>query len=775
MREWRLRSFLALQLVMVAVVTFLVVGAAILVYRLPQAEADSRQQASEGAIGLMRMVEREVHGLEVRMQMLATQTGSQPAGRMQALLDAAVAGGGFDALFLLRSDGTPQAYAVMDGRPLKNPHLADFSGNSVFRLARARNGMHWSHRYLSVLSGRHTTAVAMAVGQQVLIGEISQSYLGGILAAMERPFDRIMLVIDGRGGRVVDHGLDVRDRQRDWGEYLQQWARSGSKESLERVRLAKGRHHLGLERSDKLNWYFLIATPAGMSNPRYSITVWLVTGGFCLSVILGVLFAPQFARIIARPVQQLAAMTRQIAAGDYCKTLARGHVHEINQLADDLESMAAEVLKRQKALTISEDRLQSIFAASPLPMAVLADTGDNFLIASDSLLLDVNRAWLELFGQQRSMVGQPLALSGILPDGFSGWLTRGSEESAVTGEAWLQLAGDTQILCEMTAQPVLIDAQPQLIWVLNDITGKRMIEEELRRLNVELESRVALRTRDLAAANAELTQALERLQLAQSELIHAEKLAALGGVVAGVAHELSTPIGNGLMAVSALGDELRNFQKATADGLRRSVLEGFVDKVGMAVRIAQRNLERAGDLIYSFKQVAVDQTSSQRRKFDLREVVDEILVTLNPMLKRTPYQIRVEIPKGIKLDSYPGPFGQVLTNLVNNAVTHGFDDREHGQVTVSGEMIGDAQIGIRVSDDGRGIPEALLGQIFEPFFTTCRGRGGTGLGLHIAYNAITGILGGQITVNSIVGQGSEFIITLPSKAPVLEERSDTND
>jgi signal transduction histidine kinase len=211
----------------------------------------------------------------------------------------------------------------------------------------------------------------------------------------------------------------------------------------------------------------------------------------------------------------------------------------------------------------------------------------------------------------------------------------------------------------------------------------------------------------------------------------------LGALVAGVAHEMNTPIGNGLMAVSTLAQRTRELQAMLNTGLRRSDFERFLAQVETAADISTRNLGRAAELISSFKRVAVDQTSSQRRVFDLAEVVHEIVLTLQPTLKHTPYQVMTDVSAGLVLDSYPGPLGQVLSNLVQNAVVHAFGDRPEGRIDITAQAAGDAFV-LTVADDGEGIAPEHLEKVFDPFFTTRLGQGGSGLGLHIVHNVVTG-------------------------------------
>ena len=295
----------------------------------------------------------------------------------------------------------------------------------------------------------------------------------------------------------------------------------------------------------------------------------------------------------------------------------------------------------------------------------------------------------------------------------------------------------------------------------------RSREAEMQEFNATLEARVDERTDELSRANVELLDTLETLKNAQSELVRSEKLASLGSMVAGVAHELNTPIGNSLMVATTLEQRCHEFLSEVASGaIRRSVIDRFVRESVTASEMLSRNLQLASELITSFKQVAVDQTSSHRRRFAIDEVVGENLLALQPMLKTTPYQVSVNIPPELWLDSYPGPFGQVLVNLINNAVLHGFDGRNQGQIKLAAAPAEAGWVTLTVSDDGCGIPLENQGRIFDPFFTTKLGRGGSGLGLNIVYNIVIGILGGKMSIDSVPGGGCVFTLHLPMNAPV---------
>jgi PAS domain S-box-containing protein len=329
---------------------------------------------------------------------------------------------------------------------------------------------------------------------------------------------------------------------------------------------------------------------------------------------------------------------------------------------------------------------------------------------------------------------------------------------AIEAEDFFPQMGEEGRWLYFTATP-LKDSEGKItgaIETLQDITARRRAEKSLEN-----------RTEALEKANVELGQALENLRTTQNELVRSEKLAALGSMVAGVAHELNTPIGNSLMVATHVMEASVKMDEALKTGLRRSALDNYLADVSQSGDVLVRNLHKAAELISSFKQVAVDQTSSQRRDFKLAEVVSEIAKILGPTIRKTAYTLAQDIPEDIYLDSYPGPLGQILTNLINNAILHGFEGRKNGTITLYAASSGrdSEQVLLRVSDDGRGIAEEALPRIFDPFYTTKLGSGGSGLGLNIVYNIVTGILGGQVAVKSEVGKGTCFTITLPLKAP----------
>jgi signal transduction histidine kinase len=259
----------------------------------------------------------------------------------------------------------------------------------------------------------------------------------------------------------------------------------------------------------------------------------------------------------------------------------------------------------------------------------------------------------------------------------------------------------------------------------------------------------------------------------QRDLIEREKLAALGSLVAGVAHELNTPIGNSLMVASTLRDGSEEFLALVSQGhLRKSQLEQFCRSTQDASGLLMRNLEKAAELVSGFKQLAVDQTSERRRTFLLRQTCEEVALTLAHLLVRAGHSLALDVAEDLALDSYPGPLAQVLSNLVINAGLHGFAGRQGGRMRLSAKARDAQQVMLCFEDDGLGIAAEHLDKIFEPFFTTRLGQGGSGLGLHVSYNIVRNLLGGSITVSSVLGQGTRFEILLPMAAPAGPDMSD---
>jgi signal transduction histidine kinase len=285
-----------------------------------------------------------------------------------------------------------------------------------------------------------------------------------------------------------------------------------------------------------------------------------------------------------------------------------------------------------------------------------------------------------------------------------------------------------------------------------------------RAVDVFRENAIAKRkTEDeLRAAKERAETALLELNTAQQNLIDAERLAALGGLVAGVAHEVNNPIGISLTVASSFARRADNFENELRSGpLRRSKLDEFVKSSRDAAQQLVANLHRAGELIQSFKQVAVDRSHAERRQFNLSEATDQIVASLRPALKKAAITLSVEVSETLVIDGYPGAYGQILTNLFLNAANHAFAGGRSGEISISARARGSDDVEIIFADNGAGMTPDVQRQAFDPFFTTRRNEGGTGLGLHIVYNLVTQQLGGRMMLESRLGQGTTFRIIIP--------------
>ncbi len=311
--------------------------------------------------------------------------------------------------------------------------------------------------------------------------------------------------------------------------------------------------------------------------------------------------------------------------------------------------------------------------------------------------------------------------------------------------------------------------------------ARASVDLQLRQFNETLESRIEARTAQLNERNLALNDTLAKLTDTQSQLVQSEKLAALGGLVAGVAHEINTPLGIAVTAASAVEFEAK--QTAIlfrANTLSRSALTAFVEMAEQGSHLIMKNLQRAVELVRSFKQVAVDQSSEQRREIELEDYFQQVLTSLHPALKRTQHTVSLVCPETLTLDTYPGALYQILVNFVMNSLVHGFADMDAGAIEITCSALaeldsaGRRQIEICYRDNGCGMSDEVKRQVFDPFFTTRRGQGGSGLGMHITWNLATRLLQGSLRCESTLGVGVLFTLVLPEvlkdlNAPAIAE------
>jgi signal transduction histidine kinase len=276
----------------------------------------------------------------------------------------------------------------------------------------------------------------------------------------------------------------------------------------------------------------------------------------------------------------------------------------------------------------------------------------------------------------------------------------------------------------------------------------------------ELERQIAMRTQ----ANAELTEALQQLGAARDKIAQSERLAAVGAMVAGVAHELNTPIGTGLLAASTLHDKTRDLALAMQTGIRRSELDQYLGNATQACDLILTTLSKSASLISSFKRIALTEARSERRHFDLGAHITNIAHTVTAQLQKKGVVLRVDVPAGVSMDSYPEAVSEALQHLVDNALLHGFGQTGGGEVQLQVEATDTQWSTLTVTDNGGGIPAIHLGRIFDPFFTTKMGTGSNGLGLNVVHNLVTNVLGGSISVTSTPGNTC-FVLRFPRQAP----------
>lgn len=599
-------------------------------------------------------------------------------------------------------------------------------------------------------------------------GHLSElkSYLSEMLSDPHDSFVRYILVTDQDGvvllqagtppalttlfkssGVTQDNGL-----QMEWsGALLHARAPFLLKNNL------TGALHLGLSTADLMLARDAVLTQGGL----------ISIAGFLAGMLLFYLFTLG----IGRRLSALTGQSARLAHGDFDELLPERGGDELEVFSRSLNTMSVALRERlaqlalvEQSLRESEARFKTLFDTAPVALTVTD---------SDGVLLACNLAWTRAFGHERA------AVLGKRSSEIEFWLDQAERarvwdiyevQGIVQGEvAAVKLADGRAGEVAIWSSSLSLQGQTAIVWALLDLTEEMNAKRELKMLNSSLESRVRERSAELERSNGNLSAALDTLKRTQHDLISAEKMASLGSLVAGVAHELNTPIGNSLLAATTLWDRVREFERSVHHGsLRRSALNAHLKDVELACSLIAGSLHRAADLISSFKQVAVDQTNDQRRMFDLEHVLKDTLATFAPGLRRANCYTRLEVHGVLQLDSFPGSLCQVINNLISNALVHAFEGRATGVITLSARDAGDANVEIVFRDNGVGMSDEVLRHVFDPFFTTKMGRGGTGLGMNIVYNIVTGVLGGSIAVKSLPQQGSSISMVLPKSAPQRE-------
>jgi PAS domain S-box-containing protein len=414
------------------------------------------------------------------------------------------------------------------------------------------------------------------------------------------------------------------------------------------------------------------------------------------------------------------------------------------ELMDRWNELQAEVgvhVDMAPAQPVPDDRVHAVVRAA-------ADAIISFDAAGR--VLTCNPATERLFeAASADLIGSHLA--DWMPD-FSLPPASSDAERACVEETRARSAQGREFTVEVAVRVVKADEGEFGAAVLRDITERKRYEAELQRLNASLQAQVE-----------ETQSALQKLRETQVQLVMAEKLASLGGLVAGIAHEINTPVGIAVTAASHLAERTAEFSSAADAGtLKRSQLAAYTQTCLQSSQIILGNLERAAQLVQSFKKVAVDQSTEDSRVVVFADYLHEVMTHLQPRLRASKVRVSLDCDPVLKLDTVPGAWSQILTNLVLNALDHAFPADTEGQVRVATRRHG-GRLELRVIDNGAGIAPEVLPKVFDPFFTTRRGEGGSGLGLHVVFNLVHQTLGGTIRVESRLNEGAQFIVDCPAK------------
>ena len=299
--------------------------------------------------------------------------------------------------------------------------------------------------------------------------------------------------------------------------------------------------------------------------------------------------------------------------------------------------------------------------------------------------------------------------------------------------------------------------------ILRSYRQKQRANKALQEKNIHISQQkeeIESQRDEIEQQKEELQITLDHLQNTQEQLIQSEKLAALGGLVAGVAHEINTPVGISVTAASSLAEETsRMASRYMSDKISRADFKEYLNTANQSAKLILANMERTATMVQSFKQVSVDQSTEQKRKFKLKEYSEDVIRSLYPRLKGKRIKINLDMDESLELESYPGAISQILTNLILNSLVHGFENKDSGNIDISAQQE-DKNLVLQFVDDGKGIPKQNLDKIFDPFFTTNK-KVGTGLGLHIVYNIVTQKLNGSITCSSEKEKGVSFQMKFP--------------
>ncbi len=480
---------------------------------------------------------------------------------------------------------------------------------------------------------------------------------------------------------------------------------------------------------------------------------------------------------VLKPINSLSDVTKRISSGNLNTKIEINGVRELKELSLNFEKMRNHILFEMEALKKSEqeieglnknlqklveERTQELKEQKEIFETLFNDSKDGLSMLSfeDGKYIDCNKAFLEIFElkDKSEVIGK--SPYDISPEYQKNGLTtkealrKVSKEFDEIGSArfeWIhKRPNNEEFWAEIILSKIVLNSQFVIYGTVRDISEKKELEEQLHNRNI-----------DLQESNDELETIIENLRETQNKLVESEKLAGLGRLVAGVAHEISTPVGIGLTGSSHLEFLAEDiFQKYELDKMTQEDLQNYLKSSKELISVINSNLNRTADTIRSFKQVAVDQTSEQKRLFKLKAYIKGILISIDSLMQDKKIDIKIDCDEELGIVSYPGFFAQIITNLVVNSITHGFKNSNNGKISFTIEKV-ENQLNFKYSDNGEGIPKENLLKIYEPFFTTNKEEGSSGLGMNIIYNLVTTNLKGSIDCQSELGNGVNFTIKIP--------------
>lgn len=470
-------------------------------------------------------------------------------------------------------------------------------------------------------------------------------------------------------------------------------------------------------------------------------------------LLLGIIF--YFIRKTTHTIEELTIATNEITSGNLDFDINIQTNDEIGQLANKFNDMRSSLKNRLHIINQQLKFQQLLMQSVNIPIYIIDNKGK---------YIDCNDAFALFYGMKREqIIGKDISF--LIKDEYLKTQTKIDKELFEKGgfKSYItKLSNDKNEIKDLVLyKNIYIDEKTNLAWIIGtyfDITEINKAKEKIEKFNEELKLKVFERTEELEGANDELQNTITNLKEMQEKLIESEKLASLGSLVAGVAHEINTPVGIGLTSITHFLEIVKKLKKSyEEDSMTEEGFESFINTSFELATLTNSNLERTAHLIKSFKQISVDQTSEETREFNLKKYLEEILFSISNITKKAKISVKIEADNNINIHSYPGALSQIITNLVINSDTHAFENTINKSISIK-VAHKDDQIKIIYKDNGSGIKKENLEKIFQPFFTTNRQKGNTGLGLNIIYNIVTTTLGGSIICNSEEKQGVEFII-----------------